>query len=101
MEARSLESEDGVHLREMLSASVDGVEQVQEHQIPRRLMKPLTWISLLAENHLMVTRRMAEIVETRRKNCSDKLEFETLMKRLNYLEQVISETLRLYPPGLT
>ncbi|KAL3205755.1 hypothetical protein MRX96_052940, partial [Rhipicephalus microplus] len=143
-----------------------------------RLMKPLTWISLLAENHLMVTRRMAEIVETRRKNCSyrrhdilqhlldteyaeiktretftkkengrmktrplttlevtncattifvagnetiasalsyltfvlakypdvqdkGKLDFETLMKRLNYLEQVISETLRLYPPGLT
>ncbi|XP_075751990.1 cytochrome P450 3A14 isoform X2 [Rhipicephalus microplus] len=155
-----------------------------------RLMKPLTWISLLAENHLMVTRRMAEIVETRRKNCSyrrhdilqhlldteyaeiktretvtkkengrmktrplttlevtncattifvagnetiasalsyltfvlakypdvedkvrqevvdtfsdqDKLDFETLMKRQNYLEQVISETLRLYPPGLT
>ncbi|KAL3250770.1 hypothetical protein MRX96_055375, partial [Rhipicephalus microplus] len=31
----------------------------------------------------------------------DKLDFETLMKRLNYLEQVISETLRPYPPGLT
>lgn len=27
--ARSLESEDGAHLRELLSASVDGVEQVQ------------------------------------------------------------------------
>lgn len=155
-----------------------------------RLMKPLTWISLLAENHLMVTRRMAEIVETRRKNCSyrrhdilqhlldteyaeiktretvtkkengrmktrplttlevtncattifvagnetiasalsyvtfvlakypdvqdkvrqevidtfsdqDKLDFETLMKKLNYLDQVVSETFRLFPPGLT
>ncbi|KAL1470361.1 hypothetical protein MTO96_040472 [Rhipicephalus appendiculatus] len=155
-----------------------------------RLMRPLSWIPLVADNHLMVVRRMAKIVETRKKDSSyrrydilqhlldteyaenetlkraakqengrvktrplttlevtdceltlfiagnetiasalsyltfvlakypdvqekvrrevidtisdqGKLEFETVMKRLDYLEQVIKEAVRLYPPGLT
>ncbi|XP_077493854.1 thromboxane-A synthase-like isoform X2 [Amblyomma americanum] len=60
----------------------------------------LSYFTFTLAKHPAVQEKVrAEIREAVREQGT--LDYETVMKRLNYLEQVMNETLRLYPPGLT
>ncbi|KAL1432674.1 hypothetical protein MTO96_012890 [Rhipicephalus appendiculatus] len=65
--------------------------------------KPLYWINMLLGVYASValTKETARIIDLRRKNPKEELDYETVTKKLQYLSQVVSEALRLYPPVLT
>ncbi|KAH7967856.1 hypothetical protein HPB52_003267 [Rhipicephalus sanguineus] len=67
------------------------------------LMKPLFWLSLIIGDYSFdpLNAQTLEVIKLRKNNPSGELDYETVMKKLKYTGQVVDETMRLYPPGLS